>query len=203
MISLYRTSKSRAVYHIFRHKRRHYSYDKFVSGLLDAPATFTYDLLSPTIGRQLSLTLSSYFRRCLDLSRFRSGSELPAGYHNLYFHKCHSEDSLAKDGGDMVYAPSRSWNRRLLAKGSLEYISKNMEYPLRMGFPALCVEKVEKVDWNGRDDDNISVWTSKEISPLDDQERARDVCLRERICIVYQSVYTMDEKMLRILKKCG
>ncbi|KTW25611.1 hypothetical protein T552_03471 [Pneumocystis carinii B80] len=201
MINLYRKNRRSAISFIFHYRNRLYSYDKSLSELLHAPVTYISDFLSPTIGRQLSLTLSSHFKKALDLSRFSIGNELPPGYHYLYFHMCHLEDSLAKDGGEMIYAPLMNWNRRLWAKGSLEYINKNMKYPLRMGFPAISIEKLEKVDWNGRKEDNISVWTCKEISPLDDQERPKDVCLRERICIVYQSVYKMGEKVIEISKK--
>ncbi|EMR10598.1 hypothetical protein PNEG_01302 [Pneumocystis murina B123] len=200
MINLYKNKRA-TISFIFLYRNRYYFHDKPISKLLHAPVTFISDFLSPTIGRQLNFTLSSYFKNGLDFSRFRTGNELPVGYHYLYFHRCHLEDSLAKDGGDMIYAPLRNWNRRLWAKGSLEYIKKNMEYPLRMGFPAICVERLEKVDWNGHNDDNISVWTCKEISPLDDKECARDVCLRERICIVYQSIYKMGEKTIQISKK--
>ncbi|KAG4306469.1 hypothetical protein PORY_000457 [Pneumocystis oryctolagi] len=163
--------------------------------------TFISDFLSPTTSWKLDQILSPYLRNSPDISRFKQGNILPAGYNYLYFSKCEPEECLAKDGGDKLYVPSVNWNRRLWAKGSLEYTKKDTLWPLRMGYPAICIETAKKVDQECNKNSTVSVWIHKEIAPLDEKEKVREIFLRERTCMVYQLQEKTEKKVVQRQKK--
>ncbi|KAG5519286.1 hypothetical protein PMAC_001911 [Pneumocystis sp. 'macacae'] len=182
-------------------KRQISIYKRTVDDLSNTKVTYISDFLSPTTSWQLDQALSPYFKNSPDISRFKRGNILPAGYNYLYFSRCEPEERLAKDGGDMIYTPSAEWIRRLWAKGSLEYMKKDTLWPLRMGYPALCTETVEKIDKGCHKDTTISIWTHKEIAPLDDKEQTKEIYLKERTCVVYQLQEKEEKKVHQKQKK--
>jgi hypothetical protein len=121
--------------------------------LASQPPTLTFDTLSPTHSRLLTLSLADYAPALFPREERRSGSTLPQGHHLVYFPLQLPPSRLMPDGTDPAHWPGEPFVRRMWAGGEVLF-KEGWDRVLRLdGREAACVEKVKEPVVKGAEGD--------------------------------------------------
>ncbi|KAH3684143.1 hypothetical protein WICPIJ_004873 [Wickerhamomyces pijperi] len=94
------------------------------------------DHISRTTSQYLKSALCSHLKSQTPLT----STDVPKGYHFLYFNFKSEESDLSFDGYDSYQAPSNDFKRRMWVNGELSFLKD-----LKFNEQSFCVENVERV----------------------------------------------------------
>lgn len=155
--------------------------------LASQPPTLTFDTLSPTHSRLLTLSLADYAPALFPRERRPAGALLPQGHHLVYFPLQLAPSRLMPDGTDPAHWPGAPFVRRMWAGGELLF-KDGWDRDLRLdGREAVCVEEVgEPVVKGAEGDEKVFVEVKRGYGLRADgrevvvKEMRRLVFMRER-----------------------